>query len=181
MYAVCPIGPDHQSSEHDWLLASGGEDALGLGILGEGDAASTGLAKVRMTVYSQYYYSLLDSLCLCMFCWGPGNLFSYPELEELVRATTGWHCTLWELMKVGERRVNLMRQLNARRGFDRGHDRLPPRMFDPLPDGPSQGRHVDPDDFDAMRTAYYEMMGWDPATGNPTPGKLRELGLEWVL
>jgi aldehyde:ferredoxin oxidoreductase len=31
-----------------------------------------------------------------------------------------------------------------------------------------------------MLDAYYGFMGWDPASGNPTPGKLRELGLEWT-
>jgi len=180
MYAVCPIGPDHQSSEHDWLMEAG-EDCLGLGIIGSGDKQSTNLAKVRMTVYSQYYYSLLDALCLCMFCWGPGNLFSYRELEDLVRHSTGWHTTFFELMKAGERRINMMRQLNARRGFTRDHDRLPDRVFTPLPDGPSQGLHVDRDAFARMLDAYYGFMGWDQKTGNPTRGKLMELGLDWTI
>jgi aldehyde:ferredoxin oxidoreductase len=180
MYAVCPIGPDHQSSEHDWLMEAG-EDRLGLGIIGRGDKQSTDLAKVRMTVYSQYYYSLLDALCLCMFCWGPGNLFSYRELEDLVRFCTGWHCTFFELMKAGERRINMMRQLNARRGFTRNDDRLPQRVFEPLPDGPSQGRHVDAQAFSKMLDAYYGFMGWDEKTGNPTRGKLMELGLDWTF
>jgi aldehyde:ferredoxin oxidoreductase len=180
MYAVGPIGPDHQSSEHDWLMEAG-EDCLGLGIIGRGDRQSTNLAKVRMTVYSQYYYSLLDTLCLCMFCWGPGNLFSYRDLEDLLRHTTGWHCTFFELMKAGERRINMMRQLNARRGFSRSDDRLPERVFHPLPDGPSRGCHVDRKAFCEMLDAYYGFMGWDPQTGNPTRGKLMELGLDWTL
>lgn len=181
MYAACPIGPDHQSSEHDWLLAGGGEAARGLGILGEGDAASTGLNKVRATVYSQYYYSLLDTLNLCMFCWGPGNLFTYQEVEELLRCTTGWSCTFFELMKVGERRVNMMRQLNARRGFTRERDVLPKRMFEALPDGPTKGRHVEEESFGRMLDQYYALMGWDHETGNPMIGKLLELGLEWTI
>ena len=41
MYAVCPIGPDHMSSEHDWLLASKSEAGMGLGILGQEDSTST--------------------------------------------------------------------------------------------------------------------------------------------
>jgi aldehyde:ferredoxin oxidoreductase len=180
MYAVCPIGPDHQSCEHDWLMEAG-EDCRGLGIIGSGDKLSTNLAKVRMTVYSQYYYSLLDALCLCMFCWGPGNLFSYRDLEDLVRFSTGWHATFFELMKAGERRVNMMRQLNARRGFSRRNDKLPERVFEPLPDGPSQGRHVDARAFSEMLDAYYGFMGWDPQTGNPTRGKLMELGLDWTM
>lgn len=181
MYAVCPIGADHMSSEHDWLLTSASQASRGLGILGCGDPPSTDLNKVRMTMYGQYYYSLLDTLCLCMFVWGPGNLYSYRELEELLCYTTGWDCTFWELMKVGERRVNMMRQFNAKRGFSRAHDRLPARLHQPLPDGPAQGRCVDLETFNVMLDQYYNMMGWDIHTGNPTPAKLQELGLDWTV
>ncbi|MHC4228363.1 MAG: aldehyde ferredoxin oxidoreductase family protein [Planctomycetota bacterium] len=193
MYAVCPIGPDHMSSEHDWLLVSDSEARKGLGIFKNADPAladrsgissttdSFGPDKVRMTVYSQYFYSLLDTLSLCMFCWGPGNLFNYSELTDLLGATTGWECTLWELMKVGERRVNMMRQLNAKRGFTREHDCLPARLGKALPDGPAKGKHVDTKAFAKMLDQYYDLMGWDSKTGNPTPAKLLELGLEWTI
>ena len=181
MYAVCPIGADHMSCEHDWLLADNSETAKGLGILDCGEVDSTGLDKVRMTVYSQYYYSLLDTLCLCMFCWNLGGLFNYGELRDLLRCTTGWDCTLWELMKVGERRVNMMRRLNARRGLTRRDDRLPEKLGTPLPDGPAKGKRVDPEAFAGMLDRYYELMGWDLATGNPTRGKLLELGLGWTV
>jgi len=181
MYSVCPIGPDHMSSEHDWLLASASEAAKGLAILGRGAAESTDLAKVRMTVYSQYYYSLLDTLCLCMFCWGPGNLFNYRELQDLLRYTTGWDCTFWELMKVGERRINMMRRLNAKRGFTRRNDQLAKKLSEPLPDGPAQGKRVDPQALSQMKEQYYGLMGWDSETGNPTTGKLNELGLDWTI
>ena len=181
MYAVCPIGPDHMSSEHDWLLASKSEASMGLGILGQEDAPSTSLNKVRMTAYSQIYYSLLDALSLCMFCWGPGNLFSYRDLEDLMLFTTGWQMTMWELMKVGERRINMMRHINAKRGFTRQHDILPERLFEPLPDGPSKGRHVDRNAFNLMKDSYYGFMGWEPHTGNPGRAKMLELGLDWAL
>jgi aldehyde:ferredoxin oxidoreductase len=181
MYAVCPIGPDHMSSEHDWLLASKSEASMGLGILGQEDNTSTSPNKVRMTAYSQMYYSLLDTLSLCMFVWGPGSLYSYRELEDLVRCATGWNVTMWELMKIGERRISMMRHANARRGFTKKHDVLPVRLFECLPDGPSKGRHVDPEAFLRMKEEYYSFMGWDEAHGNPTKGKLTELGLEWAL
>ncbi len=181
MYAVCPIGPDHMSSEHDWLLASGSEESKGLGILGRESAQSTSIAKVRMTVYSQYYYSLLDALSLCMFCWGPGSLFTYRDIEDLLLFATGWEVTFWELMKVGERRTNMMRQINAKRGYTRDHDVLPERLFKPFQDGPSKGAHVDKDAFNKMLDKYYAFMGWDATTGNPTSGKLEELGLDWAL
>ncbi len=181
MYAACPIGPDHQSSEHDWLLASGGQDAKALGIVGQGDAASEGLPKVRMTVYSQIYYSLLDNLSLCQFCWGPGNLFSYRDLEDLLLATTGWQVSMWELMKCGERRLAMQRQVNARRGYGSKDDRLPARLFDPLPDGPAAGRSVNKKRFPQMLREFYGMLGWDMDTGNPREAKLVELGLDWAM
>ncbi len=181
MYAACPVGGDHMSAEHDWLLAGGGELARALGIIGEGNARSTGLPKIRMTAYGQHFYSLLDSLTLCMFVWGPGNLYTYRELEDLVRFATGWECTLWELMKAGERKNSMMRQINARRGFTREDDVLPARLFEPIPDGPSEGSHVDPEVFHQMLKQYYALMGWELETGNPSAGKLMELGLEWVL
>jgi aldehyde:ferredoxin oxidoreductase len=181
MYAVCPIGPDHMSSEHDWLLASKSEASMGLGILGQEDAPSTSLNKVRMTAYSQIYYSLLDSLSLCMFCWGPGSLFSYRDLEDLMHCTTGWQMTMWELMKVGERRINMMRHINAKRGFTKQQDILPDRLFEPLPDGPSKDRRVDREAFSRMKDDYYGFMGWELHTGNPSRAKMLELGLDWAL
>lgn len=181
MYATCPIGGDHMSAEHDWFLNENDDHCRGLGIFGSGDASSTNLAKARMTAYSQHYYSLLDTLTLCMFMWGPGSLFSYRDLEDLLLYTTGWQCTLWELMKVGERKTNMMKQINAKRGFSRTDDVLPERLYQPLPDGPAKGKCVDRERFAEMLGHYYNLMGWDPESGNPSAGKLVELGLDWAL
>ncbi|HQN00644.1 MAG TPA: aldehyde ferredoxin oxidoreductase C-terminal domain-containing protein, partial [Candidatus Hydrogenedentes bacterium] len=180
MYAAVPIGGDHMSCEHDWL-AVGGDLLRGLGVTGAPTRASMDLPKVRMSANSQHLYSMLDTLTLCMFCWGPGNLFSYHEIVDLVRYATGWDCTFWELMKAGERKTNLMRLVNARRGFTSKEDILPDRLYEPVPDGPSKGLHVDRELFPKMLRDYYAVMGWDISTGNPTPGKLMELGLEWAL
>ena len=84
-------------------------------------------------------------------------------------------------MQLGERRTNLMRAFNAREGFTRHHDRLPQRMFEPLDGGPTAGWRIDQAELDKAQEQYYELLGWDPATGNPTRTKLSELGLEWVL
>ncbi len=179
MYAVVPIGADHMSSEHDWLITDDSEASRGLGIMETDDVNSTGTNKVRMAVYSQYYYSVLDSLNLCMFCWGAGSLYTYPELEDLVRYTTGMDMTFWELMMAGERKITMMRLLNLRRGFTDKDDKLPVKMFEPLYDGPSKGRSVNEDDFKRMKSEYYSFLGWD-SSGTPRPGKLAELGLDWV-
>ncbi len=180
MYAVVPLGADHMSSEHDWLITDDSEASRGLGIMETDDVNSTGINKVRMAVYSQYYYSVLDSLNLCMFCWGAGSLYTYPELEDLVRYTTGMDMTFWELMMAGERKVTMMRLLNLRRGFTDKDDKLPAKMFEPLYDGPSKGRSVNEDDFNRMKAEYYGFLGWDES-GIPRSGKLAELGLEWAV
>ncbi|MCJ7797574.1 MAG: aldehyde ferredoxin oxidoreductase C-terminal domain-containing protein, partial [Thermoleophilia bacterium] len=66
---------------------------------------------------------------------------------------------------------------NAREGFDRRHDRLPSRAFEPLRGGPADGNRIDPVAFEAALDAYYAVMGWDPATGAPGAGTLAELGI----
>ena len=68
---------------------------------------------------------------------------------------------------MGERRTNLMRAYNAREGFSKEDDTLPGRMFEPLELGPSKGQAVDKMEFERAKEEYYEMAGWDPATGNP--------------
>jgi aldehyde:ferredoxin oxidoreductase len=181
MYAVCPVGADHMSNEHDWLLSSEADFARSIGILGGGPTDCADLNKVRMTVYSQYYYSLLDTLCLCMFPWGCGSLYTYRDLEDLVTAATGWETSMYELMKVGERRITMLRQVNARQGFTAEDDALPARLFEPLPDGPAEGRAVDAGAWPGMKAMYYEHLGWDAERGNPEPGRLRELGLDWAV
>jgi aldehyde:ferredoxin oxidoreductase len=35
--------------------------------------------------------------------------------------------------------------------------------------------------MEMMKDAYYELRGWDSATGIPTPEKLLELNLDWLV
>ncbi|MFW6361962.1 MAG: aldehyde ferredoxin oxidoreductase family protein [Spirochaetota bacterium] len=180
LYAVSPIGADHMSSEHDWIATDTGEAARGLGLCNPGEIESYGPEKVRAVTYSQLYYGLLDSLGLCMFVWGPGGVYDYTDLEELLRATSGYQITFWELMKAAERRITMMRLLNLRRGFAVSDDDLPSKMFRPLKGGASDGKAVQKQDFEAMRENYYLLMGWD-TEGVPSKGKLFDLDLTWAV
>jgi len=54
-------------------------------------------------------------------------------------------------------------------------------MSDPLPDGPAQGMTLDRVTLEKMKDAYYELRGWDVASGIPTPAKLRDLDLEFLI
>jgi aldehyde:ferredoxin oxidoreductase len=184
IYAVNPFGADHQSSEHDWMYEDGIASPLYLGRLAELDLknpcqpGSLGAEKVRFAAYTHIFYSILDTLELCQFVWGPAwTLYGPSELVELVRAVTGWQVSLFELMKVGERRLNMLRYFNAREGFTRKDDALPKKFFQPLAgEGPTAGVAIDPLEFEAALDIYYQLMGWT-SDGVPTQTKLVELGV----
>jgi hypothetical protein len=100
---------------------------------------------------SHIFYSLLDTLELCQFVWGPAwTLYGPREIVSLVRAVTGWDVTLDELIQVGERRLNLLRVFNAREGFTRKEDGLPKKFFRTLEGtGPTAQTALDPVEFEA--------------------------------
>jgi aldehyde:ferredoxin oxidoreductase len=124
---------------------------------------------------------MLDTLELCQFVWGPAwTLFGPQETVDLVKAVTGWDVSLAELMKLGERRLNMLRAFNAREGFTTKEDALPEKFFTPLAGtGPTAGVSVNAADLQAAQKQYYSALGWT-VNGNPAPAKLKELGLEWV-
>jgi aldehyde:ferredoxin oxidoreductase len=186
IYAVNPFGADHQSHEHDpsyeldkdWEYYQGRLSELDL--LEPQPVRSLGVEKVRYALYTQYLYSLLDSLSVCQFVWGPAwQLYGPSQLVEAVRAVTGWNVSLWELMKVGQRRLNLLRAFNAREGVGAEADTVPAKLLIPLQGGKSEGLAVTAKEVEAAKAVYYGMAGWDE-NGHPTRGKLEELALAWV-
>jgi aldehyde:ferredoxin oxidoreductase len=184
VYAANPFGADHQSSEHDPTYEGDfeyyAERLASLDLLDPQPKYSLTEEKVRFALYTEYLYSLMDSLCVCQFVWGPSwHLYGPTQLVALVRAVTGWDASLWELMKVGQRRLNMMRVFNAREGFGRKDDRLPPRLFEPLSGGASEGYSVDQAELADALNSYYAMAGWDPE-GRPTRATLEGLGLGWI-
>jgi aldehyde:ferredoxin oxidoreductase len=111
-----------------------------------------------------------------------GILLTAEDIVELVAPATGWDVTVDDFRTTGERTYNLTRAFCVREGIRREHDVLPGRLMeDPLPDGPAQGMVNDRETMEMMKDAYYELRGWDKATGIPTPDKLRELGLDWLV
>lgn len=188
IYAVNPFGADHQSSEHDPMYEEGAADLYlqRLGLLGLNELQpvySLTDEKVRFAYLGEVFYSALDSYALCQFVWGPAwTLYGPQELVQLLQAATGWDVTLAEVMQVGERRLNLLRAFNAREGFTRQDDRLTKKFFKPLAGtGPTAGVALDEAQLEHCKDVYYRLAGWDVQSGNPTPQKLAELGLEWTV
>jgi len=180
-YAVNPYGADHMSVEHDPSYSGYPQRMAELGLLDPQPNDVLNAEKVRFAVYTQQLYSMLNTLGVCMFVWGPAwQLLGPSQLVDMVRAVTGWDVSLWELMKAGERSLNMMRVFNAREGFTSAEDKLPPKIFQPLSGGPTDGVSITQEEFDAALTSYYSMCGWD-TEGRPTRAKLEELALSWLV
>lgn len=111
-------------------------------------------------------------------CTHDAYFYYYPELPEVLAATTGIDRTEEDLQQIGERIYTLTRLFNVREGFGRKDDNLPWRfLHEPVPDGPYKGAYIDPGHFKIMLDHYYGARGWDPVSGAPTQSTLKRLGL----
>lgn len=121
--------------------------------------------------------TMFDATGTCKFM---GLMLDAKEWVDLIASVTGWEFNIEDFKKTGERIVNLSRAFNMRDGFSRADDTLPKRLLEePMPDGPAKGHRVE--QLDELLDYYYEARGWDKKTGKPTSGKLKELGLEYVI
>ena len=187
IYAVNPFGADHQSSEHDPYYEEGVADLnlnrlklIGLGEPQPGYSLTP--EKVRFAYLTEVFYSMLDSVELCQFVFGPAwTLYGPAETVEMIRAVTGWDITVEELMSVGERRLNLFRTFNAREGLDRKDDRLPKKFFKQLQGaGPTAGIALTHEEIESAIDEYYRLAGWTN-NGIPTPETMERLDIAWAL
>ena len=117
-----------------------------------------------------------DCLGVCRFT--VRTLLKY-AVEEL-NATTGWNFTVESAYEQGRRVSHLMRLFNLEHGHTLDQEYPSPRYGSVPTDGPGAGkgamRH-----WEEMRKRYYEIMGWDLATGKPLPEALRRVGLEELI
>jgi aldehyde:ferredoxin oxidoreductase len=182
IYAVNPFGADHQSHEHDPAYEPYPERMAQLGLHDPQPDLALNPEMVRYAMITQHLYSAMDSINVCQFVYGPAwQLYSSNDLVRAAQAVTGWNVTLYELMQVGERRLNMMRAFNAREGIGREADTLPKKFFErPLKGGKTEGYVLDYDEWQQSLETYYRMSGWDIETGHPTRTKLEALGIAWV-
>ena len=120
-----------------------------------------------------------DCPTLCAFILDMGITgIACQIIADLTTAATGIPFTAEEVQQVGERINNVARLFNGREGFSRKDDTFPKRlMTEPIKAGASAGQLISQADLDEMLDEYYAARGWDK-DGNPTPAKLKELGLE---
>ena len=180
-YALSPTGADHVHNVQDDLYTTTSslffDRVRTLGILEPLPATDLSPAKVRLLAYDVLWWSLFNCLELCA---SSPFAMDLNLVNDLVRATTGWNTSLWELGKVAERSVTLPQLFNVRAGFTPADDQVPERFFQALL-ASSTGKPLDRHQFEDGKSLYYQMRGWDPQTGIPTRAKLIELALDGFL
>ncbi|MEM3571224.1 MAG: aldehyde ferredoxin oxidoreductase family protein, partial [Candidatus Bathyarchaeia archaeon] len=131
--------------------------------------------KPYLVKWHEDYAAVIDSVEICKY-----TTFScysiFPDfLSKMVSYATGWKINEKELMKIGERIVNIERLFNIREGISAKDDILPERFLkEPLPSGPAKGMVVP---LKKMLVEYYDLRGWDK-NGVPLKQKLIELEIE---
>ncbi len=128
-YALSDYGVDHMKAPHDSFFKDqdsvGIKEMKGLGILEPVSPTDIGEKKVALFKLLDIYWTVFDILGVCDFGYVPRSVGTMEELLEIIRSTTGWETTWFELMKLGERSINMARIFNYREGFTSKDDTLP--------------------------------------------------------
>ena len=133
--------------------------------------------KPDLLVVSENACAVADSLGVCKFSTVESWALYPEDLARGLRAL-GRETTAEDLMRAGERIVNLERMYNVRLGLSGDDDRLPVRFTEePLPvaHGDVVVEHRI-EDLPGMLARYYRLRGWDER-GVPTAATLEGLGL----
>lgn len=156
-YLHGPNPADHMKFEHDWIVSDEGSlQSLGLEIQSRPDALDNN--KVGIARITQIYYSMVDCMSLCMFVFGPGNIYSFGEMTEMVNAATGLNSSFKDLMKIGEESLQLQRKLYTQ--FGGKDEEFLDFLEKEIPSGPSKGAKISENDFSEARKHYYSLWNW---------------------
>jgi len=135
------------------------------------EKSNKGLAQAKF----QDRMAVCNSLPWCFFYEFSGVNFTYTT--KLLNAITGWSLTPQELLKGGERIINLQRMFNLKHGLNpKKDDWLPERFFQAHKVGGAAGK-VPP--LKEMLEEYYKVKDWP--NGVPSAAKLKELGLDFSI
>ena len=150
--------------------------------------------KADMVVYGEHYCAVTDALGICKFSTVEVYSLLPEDLAAGLSAILDKEISDTELLKVGERIVNLERMYNVRQGMSRADDTLP-RRFSQEP-APLYDYEIDPEtgqataspepirigqihSLEAMLNRYYFLRQWDNQ-GKPTKEVLERLNLREI-
>lgn len=179
-YAVAPVGADHQMNMHDTAYLRPA------GMRRVNSALAEPLPPVTRAELDEnksvvFYHELnwshfLDCALICQF-----YCYDYAQMAEAMSGVTGVEYGIHDILAIGERAQTLSRLLNLREGSGAEEDRLPRRVMTAFEAGPLEGSGISDQDFAWFLRRFYERMGWDPETGEPTRQRLEALGIAGLL
>jgi len=170
-YATSPRGGCHC---HGYIGGWDGRRGLPQAGLTEAQDKHSASGKGKLAKAIQDYSAAISSSIICLFttyALGPA------DLAEALKIATGYDYNAQDILKIGERVINLQRAFNNRFGITREDDILPLRVMTPQIGGPNEGVVMN---FEEQLEEYYEARGWS-RDGKPSMTKLKELGLDFVI
>ena len=131
--------------------------------------------KEYLVKFYQENNAISDSVGTCRFSssWRFG--IGPSRLAELVAAFLRVDITESEILEVGERCYAIEMELLHRAGFDADTDVLPDRFYDE--ELPPSNAKVDFLKMEELKTRYYQLCGYNTATGRPLAYTLKRLGI----
>ncbi|MGD9159713.1 MAG: aldehyde ferredoxin oxidoreductase N-terminal domain-containing protein, partial [Desulfobacteraceae bacterium] len=193
--ACLPYGDDPFMFDYNWK----GNQAYKTGIYSE--------HKARFIAWRQHYAMFYKESML--FCdWVFANAYSRstedgkgatPEAEpKLINAVTGNGISFTDGVEIGRKTWNVIRAIFAMQGKNRDVEKFSGYMYKP---GASNAHYsttipvfdgskwdwtecgdlyMNHDGVEHWKTAFYNIEGWDPLTGNPGGRTLKDLGLSGI-
>ncbi len=179
-YALSPTGADHMHNLHDTMYRGEGDSLDNLRAFNPDlrPVEATVLNEDKMQLYFHHVNNrhFWDSAVMCMFL-----PYTAQQMVELVNAATGWDVDIEETQIMGQRTLALSRVFNLREGLTAADDSLPRRFFGPFLKGEARRAvPVDQTAFEWAKGYYYQLMGWDQASGVPTQETLERLDIGWT-
>lgn len=180
-YAIAPVGADHMMNMHDTDFAQEGDNLNRVNTALEEPVEpmppdDMGEDKMRIFYTEVNWRHFQDCALNCHF-----YPYSYEHLAAALSGVTGREYTIAEIIKVGARAQTLSRLFNMREGFTAEDDKLPKRVMTAFEEGPLAGIEINAESFAWAKRRFYEMMEWDPETGEPTEACLKTLDLDKIL
>jgi len=126
--------------------------------------------------------TLLGKFSASEFRKGEFNVLNLTS--KMLYALNGTKLSSGEMLKVGERIVNMERVFNLREGLTRKNDMLPPRvMKEPISIAPKSPVKVctSKEELEQMLNRYYKVREWKGNNGIPSKKKLEELKLSFLI
>jgi aldehyde:ferredoxin oxidoreductase len=135
-----------------------------------------GEEKMQVFYHEVNFMHFQDCALICFF-----YCYDYHHVADALSGVTGRAYGVQDVLDVGARANTLARLFNQREGFTAEDDRLPKRVMEAFTEGPLEGIEITQEAFDWAKRRYYELMSWDPASGEPTAECIQALGLHDLL